>query len=155
MTFIEKVTASPVTIILAFLVVLFAIKEIYEIFMWWKSRADGYHKYKSDKEDFEQKVCDIACTSEQHTETLKKISDCLDRIDSRLEKAEEERKEDIIASGRATLFNLDEKLGDKDTISASAYETVSAISTRYLRAGGNSIMKDKIIPKLLSKKVEG
>lgn len=154
MTFIEKVAGSPLTIILAFLVALFAIKEIYEIVMWWKSRADGYHKYKSDKEDFEQKVCDIACTSEKHTEALEKISDCLDRIDGRLEKAEEDRKSDLIANGRATLYHLYEKLKDSDTISPSAYETVKEISRRYLAAGGNSIMKDKIIPELLSKKME-
>ena len=151
---IEKLLESPVTIILAFFLVLLVIKELYEIFMWWKKRADGYHDIKSEKEDFHQQVCDIACTSQQHTETLEKISVSRDGINKRLDKAEDERKEDLIASGRATIYHLYEKLRDSETISPSAYETVSEISKRYLKAGGNSIMKDKIIPELLNKRVE-
>jgi len=154
MSNIKDMLANPVAILLGFFIVLLVIKELYEIVKWWKDRADGYHNIKNAKEDFRQQVCEIACTSEKHTETLIKISESLDGINERLDKAEQHRKKDTIASGRATLYHLYEKLRDKDTISLSEYETFDDVANRYLGAGGNSVFRDKIIPEIRNKPVD-
>lgn len=146
------------TVVIGLWVIFMAGKEILEHFDWWKNRADKFNKKKSDEKqekiDFEQKVCDIACTSEKHTETLAQIGEALDGINKRLDDMENERKEDIIANGRATMYHLYEEMKDKEALTTSDYETFNAIATRYLEAGGNAVFKDKIIPEIYAKPVD-
>lgn len=151
----ERIAADPVIIIVALLLIAYGIKELHSLIMWWKARGDEYHGSRTEKENFRQQVCDIACTSEAHTQTLQKISDSLDKINERLDHAEEERKGDMVASGRATLYHLYETLKDRDTITMSEYETFNSVATRYLKAGGNSVFKDKIIPEITQKPIDG
>jgi len=161
----EKLISQPATIALAFIVIIYAIKEGYELFKWWKGRADDYHGSRKAEEDFPRQVCEIACTSQEHTETLKKIGDALDGINERLDKSEEdrrkdlelaneERKKDTIANSRAWLYNLYEQLKDKPNITVNEYETFNDLAERYLAAGGNSVFKDKIIPEIRKKPID-
>ena len=150
----EQIMENPALVILSVLLVIYAIKEGYELFNWWKARADGYHKIKSEKEDFHQQVNEIACTSKEHTEALGKIKDALEGINQRLDKTEEERREDTVANARVWLYRLYEELKDKPAITMNEYETFSDLANRYLAAGGNSVFKDKIIPEILAKPVD-
>ena len=154
MGIIERVLENPAPTILYLFIAIYAIKELYELFKWYKGRADDYHGSRKADEDFHQQVCDIACTSKEHTETLDKIGKALEGINDRLDKAEVERKADTIANSRATLLNLYEVLKGKDTLTVSEYETFNSVSERYLAAGGNSVFRDKIIPEIQKKPID-
>lgn len=158
MDFIKEVLNDPVTKVLAIIVVFYAVKEIIMNWEWIKQRLDKRYKDKQDAEDeqesLEQRVRDIACTSEKHTQTLEQIGDALNNINNTLQDMEKERDEDIVANGRATMYHLYEKLKDQPTISTSEYETFHAIAERYLAAGGNAVFKDKIIPEIYAKPVD-
>ena len=175
MNFFERFLTDPVGVVVVVVLVLYLIKEAYGLWKWYKDRADDYHKDKSEDEDFRQRVCDIACTSEKHTETLEKISSALDGIIGRLEtlekhhdedmkkeaeerqkdrkEAEKERKQDTVAIARAWLFRLYEELKDKPELTMAEYETFDDLANRYLSAGGNSVFRNKIIPEIRSKQI--
>ena len=144
---------SPSSVILSVLLAIYAIKEGYELFKWWKNRVDDYHGRQSEKEDFHNQVHEIACISGKHTETLEKISVSLDKINERLDNAETQRKADMVANGRATLYRLYEVLKNKPSLSPSEYETFNEIANRYLDADGNGVFRNKIIPMITGKPV--
>ncbi len=154
MGYFEKFLENPVSVILAVVLAVYVIKEGYELFKWWKNRADDYHGSRKADEDFHKQVCEIACTSEEHSKALKKIGDALEGINERLDRAEQERKEDTIANSRATLLHLYDNLKSKDSLTVSEYETFNSVSERYLAAGGNSVFRDKIIPEIRGKQID-
>lgn len=174
---IEQIINSPQNILLSLVVILLAIKEGHGVIMWWKDRADGYHRSRSKDEDFRQQVSDIAKAVEEHAAALKRIGKALDRIDDGQSKAEEERKRDIAdmekrlnekmaslnderksdlaATGRILLYQFYEKLKDKPEITAGELEAFNAIAERCIKAGVNGVFRGKIIPFVQAKAVEG
>ena len=156
--FINLVADQPVAVVLGLWILLKAAKELLEYFDWWQGRAKSHFEKTKAKEEekakIEQQVCDIACTSEKHTETLAQIGNALDGINKRLDKAEEERKQDTVANSRATLLSLYDKLKDKETLTVSEYDAFAAVADRYLAAGGNKTFKNKIIPEIQNIPIE-
>ena len=151
---VEKILENPAPVISCLILVYLALKELHSAALWWKDRADGYYSARSKREDFHQQVCDIACTSEEHTQALKQIQRALEGISSRLDAADAERKKDTIANARAWLYNMYEELKDRDSLTPNEYGTFKDLADRYLAAGGNSIFRDKIIPDILKKKID-
>ena len=156
--FINLVAGQPVAVVLGLWLLVKAAKELLEHVDWWKNRANSHiEKTKAkeeEKEKIEQQVCEIACISEKHTETLAQIGTALKGINDRLDKAEEERKQDTVANSRATLLSLYDKLKDKETLTVSEYDAFTAVADRYLAAGGNKTFKNKIIPEIQSKPLD-
>lgn len=164
MGYLEQVLQNPVGIIISFFLVLFLIKELYGLYRWYKDREDDLYTNRTNDAEFHKQVNEIASTSEKHTKALEDISQSLIKINERLddmekasreadELAEKERKADIVANGRATLYHLYEMLKDKPTLTLSEYETFKDISSRYLEAGGNGAFRNKIIPEIENKQV--
>ena len=152
--FIKFASEQPLTVALTVWLLMKAVRELADHIQWWKEKAKGYHEKESQKEDFEQKVCDIACTSEEHTKALTQIGEALEGINKRLDEAENERKQDTVANSRATLYHLYETLKDKPSLTVSEYDTFSAVAERYIAAGGNKTFKNKLIPEILNKHVD-
>lgn len=145
---IEELLKNPATIALSFFILVYAIKEGYELFKWWKNRAHDYHASVSEREDFQRRVDD-------NTETLSDIKKSLNGLNSRIDNIEMDRKMDILAMGRIQLYQFYEKLKDKEEITAGESDAFNAIADRFLAAGGNGTFKRKIIPAIQSKPVEG
>lgn len=177
MSVFERIINDPALFALSVLVAIYAVKEGYELFKWWKNRADDYHGKKSEDEDFHKKVADIAAATEDNAAALKRIGKALDRIDDGQSKAEEEhkrdiadmekrlnekmaslndeRKSDLAATGRILLYQFYEKLKDKPEITAGELEAFNAIAERCIKAGVNGVFRGKIIPFIQAKAVEG
>lgn len=166
MTYIKEFLENPTGLSVSFFVVIMAIKELYELYKWVRGRADDYHHTLSEDEDFHEQVCNMTCTTQRHTQALENIGTSLDQINDRLdsieknsieadERAEKERKADIVANGRATLYHLYETFKEKDTLTTSEYETFKNVADRYLEAGGNGAFKNKIIPDIENKPIKG
>ncbi len=155
MGYIEQILSNPIGIVMTILIVILALMELEKILKWIKGKFEGYHKIKTTDEDFHKKVDDLAVAHQENVKLLQKIDESVDKINERLDIVEEERKLDIQASLRATLYNLYEDLKDEESLSPTQYEVFHDAAQRYLNAGGNSVFKKKIIPFMESKPVEG
>lgn len=175
MSYFERVLENPSTTILVVILLLYLVKEGYSLYKWYKDRADDYHKDKSEDENFHEQVEEIVKTIEQHTDTFKKINEAMDgiikqikQIESRFdddlrhereerrkdrEDAEKERKADYIADSTAWLRLLYKELKDEPSITITDYNTFNGIAERYIKAGGNGLFKNRIIPEILSKPI--
>ena len=177
MNYFQQILENPILVILSVMLVIYAIKEGYELFKWWKSRAQDYHKAESNKEDFVEQVKQITVMSQDNAQALSRISSMVEGTNDRLAKAvadrnkilaemearlkdeiariDQERRGDISATGRILLYQFYEKLKDKDEITAGELEAFNAIAERCIEAGVNGVFKGKIIPFIRSKPVEG
>lgn len=165
MQYLEQTMKNPVGVVMSFILVLFLVKDIYNLYKWYKDRVDDHYSTKTEDEEFHKQVNEINHISEEHTKALKEISESLIKINDRLDnmdesnkeaqrKADKERMIDTVINGRATLYYLYEVLKDKPSLTMSEYETFKNLSDRYLEAGGNGAFKNKIIPDIVSKSIE-
>lgn len=93
MDLFEKALNDPAAPLFGIVLVLFLIMEGHKIYQFFKARLDNYHGIKSKEEDFHEKVQQMACTSQEHTEALKKIGDALEGINSDLQEIKTEVSE--------------------------------------------------------------
>ena len=145
---------SPLNITVSFFLALFVIKELFELWKWYKGRADEYHKKESDKEDFKAKVEVLEEEFNKSMSAMADIKKTLLALHDRLDKYEEGRKEDFVVSSRATLYQLYDEMNDKDELSISEFETFNNLADRYLANGGNGVFKNKIIPEIQGKPIK-
>ena len=146
--------ANPLNVMMAFFIMLFVIKELFELFKWYKGRADDYHREQSNKEDFVEKVNKLEKDFKDTAQLMFDIQKTLDALHNRLDEYELGRKEDFVVSSRSTLYQLYNELDDKDELSISEFETFSNLADRYLENGGNGVFKNKIIPEIQSKSIK-
>lgn len=156
--------ANPVIFVITIILFIYAAREAHNIYLWINGLLNNHHKRESNKEDVNERIDDIACVSQKHTETLKVLADGINEIkddmkdlrvdiDKHFTDAEEGRKADTRAMARVTLYNLYEELKDKETITSSQYESFSQLYQRYVGAGGNSTVRNKLAPYILNKPV--
>lgn len=164
MNYITEILNNPIGIAATLVTVIFAAMEIQRIVLWIKGLLDGYHREQSQDEDFHSKVDRIATVTSEHTEalngitaTLLKINDRLDLMDrttnERFDSFEAERKADVQATSRASLYQLYNEFADYETLTPSQYETFHDLAERYVQSGGNSAFKNYIIPLIEGKPV--
>lgn len=154
MSEIMKLLENPTSTVTTILFVLVAVKFTIDLINWYKTKFRERHQDINAEEKFHDEVTHIACVSQEHTEALVKIGEALEGINRRLDDAEEQRRQNMIANGRATLFNLYNEFKGKPELSLSEYETFNEVAAQYLEAGGNSIFRDKIIPEILRKPIK-
>ena len=106
MQYIEQVLNNPVGAIMTVLVVILAVKEVSSLVEWIMGKNKKMWKSASQQEDFQKRVCDIACISEKHTETLGGIESALEGL-----------KADI-KDVRSELGRLDAKMDESEAIGA-------------------------------------
>lgn len=164
--FTKLLTEQPLTVVLCIWFLLKAIRELFDHVKWFKERADGYHKKESKKEDFEQKVCDIASTTEKNTKALDHLRKVLENINSdvkgiqedvvRLKDAhnetlsymkDQEDKDSIrdrmnLGMARSMLITNYERCVAKGVYTTDEKEVYHELYEAYEQAGGNGIMKD-------------
>lgn len=148
MSELKEFLKNPVAIATSFVLVLLLVKEIYGLIKWYKDRATDFHKKENEKEDLIKKV-------EEHDEVLNEIkalisgiNERLDGIDKKMDEREMQRRKDIVITNRALLLQISDQIGAKQSITQSEYETFCEIADEYLEYGGNSVFKDKIIPRI-------
>ncbi len=151
---IQEFFKNPLSVMMAFFLMLFVVKEVFELWKWYKGRADDYHKSESAKEDFIAKVNVLEDEFIKSAETMADIKKTLLALHERLDNYEEDRKQDFVVSSRATLYQLYETLKDKDELTLSEYETFCNLGEKYLSSGGNGAFRNKIIPEIQCKPIK-
>lgn len=147
---IEKFLASPQDALLGFFIVVFCFKELLELWKYFKGRGkemydkDAEHgEMKAEINSMKQKQAEQAAATEAMQTTLTNINKSLDKLNA-------DRKADMVAQGRAMLYDLYTQLKDKPELTLGEHEVVSDVFKRYEEAGGNGTFK-KISKVLLSK----
>ncbi len=147
---IEKFLASPQDALLGFFIVVFCFKELLELWKYFKGRGkemydkDAEHgEMKAEINSMKQKQAEQAAATEAMQTTLVNINKSLDKLNA-------DRKADMVAQGRAMLYDLYTQLKDKPELTLGEHEVVSDVFKRYEEAGGNGTFK-KISKVLLSK----
>lgn len=151
MSQLQAIFDNPISIIISFFAVIYAIKEFDGLIKWFKEKLQGYHEEENKEESLEERIDSISKTSEEHTKALEELAKAIKDINESLKSMAEEHRKSQMVSDRATLYHLYETLKDRDSLSYAEFECFSEISDRYLKYGGNGPFKKEVIPTILNK----
>lgn len=138
---------GPVAAVALFWIAIMALKELIEMYRWFKARLEEW----SDKKN------GIERREESEEERLSKLEAQYSKLDSKFDKMYElivqqqkDNDEVVVANSRATLNTLAEQISAKGYMTETEYDTFMDLSDMYLKKGGNHSMKDKVIPYIKS-----
>lgn len=148
---IEKLTQIDyLMVILGFFAILFAIKEIIEIFSYFIKKFRIKTGVNEDKETIENRLKTLEKHDNWQYQEILKISNGIDDIKDNLTKREIKDKEKTVATLRGQLYGLHEKFVTKEYIDKSGLKTFIELGKIYESAGGDDIYHDKLYPEVMS-----
>lgn len=139
-----------VLVILAFFAVLFAAKEIIEIFSYFKKKWRIKTGIEQDKETLENRIKTLEKHDNWQYQEIQKISKGIDDIKDNLVKKELKDKAKTVATLRGQLYGLHEKFVTKEYIDKSGLKTFIELGKIYEAAGGDDIYHDKLYPEVMT-----
>lgn len=139
-----------VLVILAFFAVLFAAKEIIEIFSYFKKKWRIKTGIEQDKETLENRIKTLEKHDNWQYQEIQKISKGIDDIKDNLVKKELKDKAKTVATLRGQLYGLHEKFVTKEYIDKSGLKTFIELGKIYEAAGGDDIYHDKLYPEVMA-----
>lgn len=139
-----------VLVILGFFAVLFAAKEIIEIFGYFKKKFRIKTGNEEDKETFENRIKTLEKHDNWQYQEILKISNGIDDIKDNLTKREIKDKAKTVATLRGQLYGLHEKFVTKGYIDKSGLKTFIELGKIYEAAGGDDIYHDKLYPEVMA-----
>lgn len=95
----------------------------------------------AEMETMKKEIDCVKKKQETQDYTLINVQQTLMNINTTLGNIEIERKRDTVAQGRASLYDLYNKLKDKEELTLGEHEVVSDVFARYEHAGGNGTFK--------------
>ena len=148
---IEKLTQIDyLLVILGFFAILFAAKEIIEIFSYFKKKFRIKTGNEEDKEIFENRIKTLEKHDNWQYQEILKISNGIDDIKDNLTKREIKDKAKTVATLRGQLYGLHEKFVTKEYIDKSGLKTFIELGKIYEAAGGDDIYHDKLYPEVMA-----
>lgn len=148
---IEKLTQIDyLLVILGLFAILFAVKEIIEIFNYFKKKFRIKTGIDEDKETVENRLKTLEKHDNWQYQEILKISKGIDDIKTRLDINEKETNQRIIIQYGAELYNLHSKFMAQNYITRAGLETFQLLADTYIACGGNHSIKGKIIPEVMS-----
>lgn len=139
-----------VLVILGFFAVLFAAKEIIEIFGYFKKKWRIKTGIEQDKETLESRIKTLEKHDNWQYQEIQKISKGIDDIKDNLVKKELKDKAKTVATLRGQLYGLHEKFVTKGYIDKSGLKTFIELGKIYEAAGGDDIYHDKLYPEVMA-----
>lgn len=139
-----------VLVILGFFAVLFAVKEIIEIFGYFKKKWRIKTGIDQDKETLEERIATLEKHDNWQYKEILNISKGIDEIKNSLVKKEVSDKAKTVATLRNQLYDLHEKFVARGYIDQSGLKTFLELGNIYENAGGDDIYHDKLKPEVLS-----
>ena len=139
-----------VLVILGFFAVLFAVKEIIEIFGYFKKKWRIKTGIDQDKETIEARITTLEKHDNWQYKEILNISKGIDEIKSSLVKKEINDKAKTVATLRNQLYDLHEKFVEKGYVDKSGLKTFLELGNIYEKAGGDDIYHDKLKPEVLN-----
>ena len=137
-------------VILGFFAILFAAKEILEIFGYFKKKFRLKTGIDEDRETVETRIKTLEKHDNWQYQEIQKISRGIDDIKDNLIKKEIKDKEKTVATLRGQLYELHEKFVTKGYIDKSGLKTFIELGKIYEAAGGDDIYHDKLYPEVLA-----
>lgn len=148
---IEKLTQIDyLLVILGFFAILFAAKEIIEIFSYFKKKLRLKTGIDEDKETIENRIKTLEKHDNWQYQEILKISNGIDDIKDNLTKREIKDKAKTVATLRGQLYGLHEKFVTKEYIDKSGLKTFIELGKIYETAGGDDIYHDKLYPEVMA-----
>ena len=129
---IEKLTQIDyLLVILGFFAILFAAKEIIEIFSYFKKKLRLKTGIDEDKETIENRIKTLEKHDNWQYQEILKISNGIDDIKDNLTKREIKDKAKTVATLRGQLYGLHEKFVTKEYIDKSGLKTFIELGKIY------------------------
>lgn len=148
---IENVThINLILVFLGFFAILFAAKEIIEIFSYFKKKFRIKTGNEEDKETVENRIKTLEKHDNWQYQEILKISKGIDDIKKSLDINEKETNQRIIVQYGAELYNLHSKFISQKYITRAGLETFQLLADTYIACGGNHSIKGKIIPEVMA-----
>lgn len=141
MGIIENFLTSPADALLKFFVVLFCVKEGIELYKYYKNRGKEMYDKDAEIELIKTRLTAVEQKQEEQAAASVSVQQTLMNINTTLINLETERKQDMVAQGRASLYDLYSKLKDRDSLTLGEHEVVNDVFARYEHAGGNGTFK--------------
>ena len=123
-------------VILGFFAILFAAKEIIEIFSYFKKKFRIKTGNEEDKETVENRIKTLEKHDNWQYQEILKISKGIDDIKKSLDVNEKETNQRIIVQYGAELYNLHSNYSTK-YITRAGLETFQLLADTYIACGGN------------------
>lgn len=139
-----------VLVILGLFAILFAAKEILEIFGYFKKKFRLKTGIDEDRETVETRIKTLEKHDNWQYQEIQKISRGIDDIKDNLIKKEIKDKEKTVATLRGQLYGLHEKFVTKGYIDKSGLKTFIELGKIYEAAGGDDIYHDKLYPEIMA-----
>lgn len=139
-----------VLVILGLFAILFAVKEVIEIFGYFKKKFRLKTGIDEDRETVENRIKRLEKHDNWQYQEIQKISRGIDDIKDNLTKREVKDKEKTVATLRGQLYGLHEKFVTKGYIDKSGLKTFIELGKIYESAGGDDIYHDKLYPEIMA-----
>ncbi len=148
---IEKLTQlNYILIFLGFFTILFGIKEIIEICLYFKKRFRIKFGREEDKEIIEDRILVLEKHDNWQYKEISKMSKGIDDIKCQLTEKERADKERTVATLRNQLYGLHTKFSEKGYVDNSGLKTFTELGKIYEAAGGDDIYHEKLRPEVLA-----
>lgn len=141
-------------VILGFFAILFAAKEIIEIFSYFKKKFRIKIGNEEDKETVENRIKTLEKHDNWQYQEILKISNGIDDIKDQLDANEKETNQRIIVQYGAELYNLHSKFMTQKYVTRAGLETFQLLADTYIACGGNHSIKGKIIPEVMALEIK-
>ena len=144
-----------ILVILGFFAILFAIKEIIEIFSYFKKKFRIKTGADEDKETLEERIATLEKHDRWQYNEISKISKGIDDIKDQLKERDIKDKAKTVATLRNQLYDLHNKFMERGYVDKSGLKTFLELGKIYEDAGGDDIYHDKLKPEIMNLPISG
>ena len=144
-----------ILVILGFFAILFAIKEIIEIFSYFKKKFRIKTGADEDKETLEERIATLEKHDRWQYNEISKISKGIDDIKEQLKERDIKDKAKTVATLRNQLYDLHNKFMERGYVDKSGLKTFLELGKIYEEAGGDDIYHDKLKPEIMNLPISG
>lgn len=156
MNAIEKVAQIDyLLVVIGFFAILFAIKEIIEIFSYFKRKFRIKTGSEEDKETLEERITTLEKHDKWQYNEVLKISQGIDEIKEQLKERDTKDKAKTVATLRNQLYDLHNKFVERGYVDKSGLKTFLELGKIYEDAGGDDIYHDKLKPEVMNLPISG
>lgn len=148
---IEQLTKiNYISFIIIFFAILFGIKEVIEIFNYFKKKFRLKTGIDEDKETLENRIKTLEAHDKWQYKEISKMSKGIDDIKYQLTEKERTDKERTVATLRNQLYGLHAKFFERGYVDNSGLKTFTELGKIYEAAGGDDIYHEKLKPEVLA-----
>lgn len=122
---------------------------VWKIVEWILDKLKLYHKSASAKEELVQDIEALKVSDAKQTQSINELKAGLNEIKELFQSLKEDENKKAIAMIRPDLLNLYYKCMAQKYVTQADLETFDELAQIYLKKGGNSSFKHKIIPEFM------